>query len=175
MSMTHSELIRRAFLWLKNTKGCSVVISELVAGSEIPDVIGWHGWASILIEAKISIADFRADQDKSFRRYKENGMGCYRYYIVPESLAESIEGKLPDNWGLLVCKKRGISVIKQSGDFEVNLHKEIGMLLSLIRRISTTDKPVNGVGVKRYIEALASKNPKAVYYADLAESVSLEA
>ncbi len=163
--MTHDELIKRAFLWLKNTKRCSVVVSELVSESEIPDVIGWNGKASILVEAKVSVADFNADQFKSFRRYPDNGMGAYRYYIATPEIAQKIIGKLPEKWGLLVCKNGRIQVLKKSEGFETNLYKEMGILLSLIKRISKTDKPVDGVGVKRYIEALAPSNPKAVYYA----------
>lgn len=167
--MNHNDLIKRGFLWLKNTKGCSVVVSELVSASEVPDVVGWHGWASILIEAKVSLSDFRADQEKSFRRHQERGMGAYRYYIVPEDIADAVESKLPEKWGLLVCKKRGIRVVRKSEGFETNLHNELGMLISLVRRISASNEPADGVGVKRYIELLSSKNPKAVYYASVGE------
>lgn len=170
--MTHDELIKRAFMWLKNVKGCSVVVSELVAGPEIPDVIGWHGWGSILVEAKVSIADFHADQKKSFRRMEDRGLGILRYYIIPEELHDRVVNILPEKWGLLVCKKRGIHVAKGSMIFENDFHKEVGMLLSLIRRISTTSEPVNGVGVKRYIEELSTKNPKAVFYADTLDTLA---
>lgn len=38
-SPTHAELVVRASQWLRNNK-CSVVITELSAGFEIPDAIG---------------------------------------------------------------------------------------------------------------------------------------
>src|SRR5258706_14836969 len=105
--MTHDELIQHASYWLYNRKKCSIVASELVTGSaEIPDVIGWSGWASTIIESKISVADFIADQRKTFRKYEEDGMGIHRYYIIPFNLKDAIIARLPEKWGLILCKEK---------------------------------------------------------------------
>ena len=54
--MTHSDLIKRAFAWLKNKRNCPIVASELSTGTwETPDVIGFNGWSTILVEAKVSV------------------------------------------------------------------------------------------------------------------------
>ena len=51
--MTHDELVQRAADWLRKTKKCSVVLTELMGGSsEMPDAIGWYVGYSILVEAR---------------------------------------------------------------------------------------------------------------------------
>lgn len=76
LPLSHAELCTRAVRWLKNTAGCTVAISEMasVAG-ETPDAIGWRHGVSILIEAKTSRADFRADRKKPWRQRPHIGMG----------------------------------------------------------------------------------------------------
>lgn len=163
--MTHDELIRCASSWLVYRKRCSIVASELVSGSaEIPDVIGWHGWSSTLIEAKISVADFRMDQRKMFRKYKNDGMGMFRYYIIPFELKEVITPLLPEGWGLLLAKphRTGLTmakVEKGSVQFDCNKNNEALLLSSIIRRIAGNGKPLQGVAVKCY--AIGIPDPKA--------------
>lgn len=36
--MTHVELVERAERWLRNTRKCSVVLTELCTGMEVPDI-----------------------------------------------------------------------------------------------------------------------------------------
>ena len=98
---THKRLVRRMADWLKHTKHMTVVIADLsTRNTETPDVIGWIGGAaSVLIECKVSRADFLGDKKKSFRRHEEDGMGDKRYVAAPPSLIRHDE--LPDGWGLL--------------------------------------------------------------------------
>lgn len=84
--ITHSELVSLGAKWLQ--KKCSVVITELVTTGEIPDVIGWHGTHSTLIECKASRSDFLADQTKFFRREQWAGIGMARYYFAPKVIEE---------------------------------------------------------------------------------------
>jgi len=64
----HSLLIDEAAKWLRK-KGCAIVITDMSHGSsETPDAIGWHGAQSYLIECKASLADYRADAQKSCQR-----------------------------------------------------------------------------------------------------------
>ena len=52
------------------------------------DAIGWkRACHSVLVECKISRADFLADRDKPFRQKPEFGVGSERFYLVPEGLA----------------------------------------------------------------------------------------
>lgn len=100
--MTHDELCGIAGRWLRNTAGCKVAMTELVAlcgNGEIPDAIGWRGNDSILIECKTSRADFFADKAKSFRQMPERGMGALRYFMAPAGVLRVDD--LPPRWGLL--------------------------------------------------------------------------
>src|SRR5687768_8242931 len=142
--MNHDELVKRAFSWLKNNKRCSIVASELVtSGMETPDVIGWNGWVSMLVEAKISVSDFRADRRKIFRTLAGRGMGVHRYYIVPSDLVDVILPLMPDGWGLLSCGvRRKLVVERLSAVFQPNAHNEILYLSSVIRRIAAREEPL---------------------------------
>ena len=71
------------------------------ASGETPDVIGWKGRCrSVLIECKVSRADFLADREKPFRKDPSLGMGCERFYLTPAGLIRPAE--LPGKWGLLL-------------------------------------------------------------------------
>ena len=66
---THRELCEIAERWLMGTKRCRVAIAEpnCIITDERPDAIGFGGYASVLVEAKTSRADFLADLKKPFR------------------------------------------------------------------------------------------------------------
>lgn len=140
--MTHKYLTDVATKWLKRHKqntivpNCSTVATELVTNTttgEIPDVIGWCSWTSVLIEAKTSRTDYFRDFKKSFRKYPNMGMGEFRYYICKYDLIKTTD--LPQNWGLLYCSEKGeIKIVKKAKEQESNLRCERTMLLSLIRR-----------------------------------------
>src|ERR1700760_179875 len=106
--MTHQQLVRLAEQWLRSRYRCGIVLSEQSCSSgETPDVIAWKGACrSVVVECKISRADFFADKDKPFRKNPELAMGCERFYLVPQGLIHSDE--LPKKWGLLECKAREI-------------------------------------------------------------------
>lgn len=165
--MTHDDLIKRAFSWLQNQKGCSIVASELVTGiTETPDVIGWNGWTSILIEAKVSLSDFRADQKKIFRKLSDRGMGVFRYYIVPLELRDKVVHLLPYGWGLLsMSPRRKVLVEKQGLVFQHNQSHEILFLSSVIRRIAMKNEPLRGINVRCYTYQ-ADTEPKAELFVE---------
>lgn len=141
--ITHKELVNKTGKWLKRhdqnirVPNCSLIAEDLVSlniTGEVPDVIGWNGWTSILIEVKVSRGDFLRDKKKLFRIIPENGMGEFRYYCCPDDLIK--ENELPDNWGLLyVNEKKKINIIKVAEKQESNLVTERSMLLSIIRRM----------------------------------------
>lgn len=82
---THEQLVERAGRWLKNTRGCKLVIvgARPWSTAEHPDAIGWMpGGVSIVVECKASAADFRADRRKLWRKLT-TGMGMYRFYLAP--------------------------------------------------------------------------------------------
>ncbi len=53
----------KAVQWLRSYYKCGVILSEqYCATGEVPDVIGWKGFCrSVLVECKVSRADFLAD------------------------------------------------------------------------------------------------------------------
>ena len=66
--MTHGQLVERAVRWLRSYR-CGVVLSEQACVSgEMPDAIGWkRANHSVLVECKVTRADFLADRGKPFR------------------------------------------------------------------------------------------------------------
>ena len=102
-----------AVRWLRRYR-CGVVLSEQACVSgEMPDAIGWKkACHSVLVESKVSRADFLADRDKPFRQRPETGVGCERYYPASRGLIRIEE--LPTGWGLLELSGREIERVKAS-------------------------------------------------------------
>src|SRR6266403_255261 len=103
--MTHPLLVRKAVEWLRSYR-CGVVLSEQACVSgEMPDAIGWkRACHSVLVECKVSRADFLADRAKPFRQQPEIGVGCERFYPAPRTLIKPAQ--LPEGWGLLETHNR---------------------------------------------------------------------
>ena len=120
--MTHALLVRNAVAWLRRYR-CGVVLSEQACISgEMPDAIGWkRACHSVLVECKISRADFLADRAKPFRQKPELGVGCERFYLVPRGLVSPDE--LPQGWGLLEIHNRCVEKLRTS---RKNLRSEEG-------------------------------------------------
>lgn len=133
--MTHKQAVRRMANWLQNTMGHTVVIAELTtANAETPDILGFRSGArSMLIEVKISRADFLADKQKRFRVISEAGMGDRRFYAAPKGLLSADE--MPAGWGLLEIEDRSIGHTKEATEKEANKRAEVIMLTSAIRRL----------------------------------------
>lgn len=143
--MTHQQLVRLAEQWLRRQYRCGIVLSEQsCAGGETPDVIGWKGKCrSVLVECKISRADFLADRDKPFRKCPERGMGCERFYLTPPGLIGVAE--LPKKWGLLEAKGREVRMVvrpsRVSQRAETGFMWEMNLLLASLRRVEVRIEP----------------------------------
>lgn len=138
--ITHDDLVKRAKKWLETTHGtkfaCGVVLAEFMCTlAEIPDIIGFNDHRSILIECKVSRADFKADQHKSHHHYL-SGLGNYRYYLtLPHvACAEDID----NGWGLLYATDKRIMEIKESEYFSDSgiKAKEWSIFYSIVRRLN---------------------------------------
>src|ERR1700748_1461740 len=107
--MTHAQMVKIAVEWLRRYR-CGVVLSEQACASgEMPDAIGWkRACHSVLVECKISRADFLADPDKPVRQKQEGGLGCERFYLTPPGLLQLKD--LPSGWGLLEVRQRKVEV-----------------------------------------------------------------
>jgi len=139
----HKTLCDRAARWLRKSCGCSVVLSELTSyATEIPDAIGWRSDYSVLVEVKVSRADFLADAGKPHRMVPEQGMGMFRFYLCPPGVIYPRD--LPERWGLLwVRATRVEKVVAPRGNIWMtqpefihrrNADAEIILLASALRR-----------------------------------------
>jgi hypothetical protein len=143
--MTHQQLVRLAEQWLRSRYRCGIVLSEQsCASGETPDVIGWKSKCrSVVIECKISRADFFADQEKPFRKNPELAMGCERFYLVPQGLVAAHE--LPAKWGLLEAKGRelrmAVKPCRQSQRSQTGFMWEMNLLLASLRRVEVRIEP----------------------------------
>lgn len=99
--ISHGYLVERACKWLRNTRGCSVVLAEPMCQviRQQPDAIGFtpRGW-SIAVECKMSLRDYRSDFQKAWRQV-ELGVGQEKWYFAPQGLIDP--DSLPDNCGLI--------------------------------------------------------------------------
>src|SRR6516165_4975671 len=130
--MTHVRLVEMAEAWLRRAR-CGIVLSEQgCASGEMPDAIGWKGKChSILIECKVSRADFLADAEKPWRKDGSIALGCERYYLAPKGMLRKDE--LPAGWGLLEVHARKVSVTaksKRSMRQPAGLMNEMNLLLA---------------------------------------------
>ncbi|HWR35016.1 MAG TPA: hypothetical protein VN622_03980 [Clostridia bacterium] len=142
--MTHEQLVEKAVEWLRGSYRCGIVLSEQACSSgEVPDAIGWKGKShSVMIECKVSRADFLADRNKPFRTDSGTAVGCERFYLAPRGLLSP--GELPQGWGLLECHARKVSVVKKSRKNlrePAGLMNEMNLLLASLRRVEVRIEP----------------------------------
>lgn len=143
--LTHKELVKIAARWLRNTEGCSVVLSEMVSQTEIPDAVGWRKGRSCLVECKVTRKNFLTDKSKRCRRVFGTayafGMGNRRYYMVPEGLVTKDE--IPRGWGLLEVLFSGrVRRVVESAIWSLpslEMGHERGLLLSALRRYQAAE------------------------------------
>jgi hypothetical protein len=159
-SMTHEKLVSRAVSWLRSY-GCGVVLSEQsCASGETPDAIGWkRGCHSVVVECKVSRADFLADRDKEFRQKPEIGMGCERFYLVPAGLMKSDE--LPGGWGLLELRGREVVLASPSAGKMRSMRGfryEMNLLLASLRRVEVRIEPQSITDFLKWKNRMAEYN-----------------
>ena len=142
--MTHSRLVDAAVSWLRSKYHCGIVLSEQnCASGETPDAIGWKGKDhSVIVECKISRADFLADASKLWRANPEWALGCERFYLVPAQMISCDE--LPSGWGLLEIRGREIQIARKSKKnlrSAQGLANEMNLLLASLRRVEVRIEP----------------------------------
>jgi hypothetical protein len=157
--MTHSQLVQKAVQWLRMYR-CGVILSEQACASgEMPDAIGWkRACHSVLVECKISRADFLADREKPFREKAQLGMGCERFYLAPARLLDVDE--LPEGWGLLEYRNRDVTVVRPAAKnlrTAIGFRQEMNLLLASLRRVEIRIEP------QTLTEFLKWKNRMAEY------------
>jgi hypothetical protein len=159
--VTHAQLTAKAVEWLRHY-GCGIVLSEQACVSgEVPDAIGWRGVCrSVVVECKLSRADFRADRAKPFRQNPALGLGCERWYLTPAGLLSPSE--LPQHWGLLEAKAGKLRVIvkasRQNQRSATGLLYEMNLLLASLRRVEVRIEPQTITEFLRWKNRLAEYN-----------------
>ena len=179
--MTHAQLVRMGEDWLRRRYRCGIVLSEQsCASGETPDVIGWKGKCrSVLVECKVSRADFLADREKSFRRNPADGMGSERFYLTPQGLIDKAE--LPKGWGLLECKGRKVFMVckpaRQSQRSQEGFMWEMNLLLASLRRVEVRIEPQTITDFLKWKNRLVEYNggrlPEGIVSPDLESNVHL--
>ena len=148
--MTHRELCLLAVRWLrrpdsKNGPGCSFAIHEIRTGfsGECPDAIGWRPQDADpechVVEVKTSRSDFIADTRKPHRAAGQ-GLGNYRYYMVPQGLVRLDE--LPAGWGLLEVTARKSIIVRAGGVSPTTDFRERNAARAAFRLESDRDREV---------------------------------
>ncbi len=158
--MTHAQLVERAVRWLRWYR-CGVVLSEQACVSgEMPDAIGWkRANHSVLVECKVSRADFLADRAKPFRQKPEKGVGSERFYLTPPTLVKPEE--LPPGWGLLELQRGRVEMVQAS---EKNLRTatgfryEMNLLLASLRRVEVRIEPQSITDFLKWKNRMAEYN-----------------
>jgi hypothetical protein len=151
-----------AVAWLRRCYKCGIILSEqYCANGEVPDVIAWKGFCkSVLVECKVTRADFLADAAKPFRLKPENGMGSHRFYFAPTGTIRAEE--LPRHWGLLELRGRDVHLVVKPGRAdlrtEVGLMKEMSLLLASLRRVEVRIEPQTITDFLKWKNRLAEYN-----------------
>jgi hypothetical protein len=158
--MTHAQLVDRAVRWLRSYR-CGVVLSEQACVSgEMPDALGWkQACHSVLVECKVTRADFLADRAKPFRTKPEKGVGSERFYLTPASLLKWEE--LPAGWGLLELRRGRIEMLQASAKnlrTATGFRYEMNLLLASLRRVEVRIEPQSITDFLKWKNRMAEYN-----------------
>jgi hypothetical protein len=126
----------------------------------MPDAIGWkQACHSVLVECKVTRADFLADRVKPFRQKPEKGVGSERFYFTLPGLIEPEE--LPTGWGLLELRRGRIERLHPS---QKNLRTatgfryEMNLLLASLRRVEVRIEPQSITDFLKWKNRMAEYN-----------------
>jgi hypothetical protein len=126
----------------------------------MPDAIGWkRANHSVLVECKISRADFLADRAKPFRTKPEQGVGGERFYLTPPALIKAEE--LPVGWGLLELRRGRVEMVHASTKNQrtaVGLKYEMNLLLASLRRVEVRIEPQSITDFLKWKNRMAEYN-----------------
>jgi hypothetical protein len=157
-------MVDKAVRWLRSY-GCGVVLSEQACVSgEMPDAIGWkQACHSVLVECKVTRADFLADRDKPFRQKPEKGVGSERFYFTPPALLKLKE--LPVGWGLLEYRRGRIEIVQASAKNlrgAAGFRYEMNLLLASLRRVEVRIEPQSITDFLKWKNRMAEYNRGAL-------------
>jgi len=146
--------------WLRSYR-CGVVLSEQACVSgEMPDALGWkQACHSVLVECKVTRADFLADRAKPFRVKQEKGVGSERFYLTPSGLIHCEE--LPPGWGLLELRRGRVEMVQASAKnlrTATGFRYETNLLLASLRRVEVRIEPQSITDFLKWKNRMAEYN-----------------
>ena len=158
--MTHAQLVEKAVRWLRRYR-CGVVLSEQACVSgEMPDALGWkQACHSVLVECKVTRADFLADRAKPFRQKPEKGVGSERFYLTLHGMVKVTE--LPAGWGLLELHRGRIEMLHASAKnlrTATGFRYEMNLLLASLRRVEVRIEPQSITDFLKWKNRMAEYN-----------------
>jgi hypothetical protein len=158
--MTHAQLVEKAVRWLRSYR-CGVVLSEQACTSgEMPDAIGWKkACHSVMVECKVTRADFLVDREKPWRQKPERGVGSERFYFTLTGLIKVEE--LPTGWGLLEFRRGRVEMIRESAKnlrTAVGFRYEMNLLLASLRRVEVRIEPQSITDFLKWKNRMAEYN-----------------
>ena len=158
--MTHAQLVEKAVRWLRSYR-CGVVLSEQACASgEMPDAIGWKkACHSVIVECKVTRADFLVDREKPWRQKPERGVGSERFYLSLPGLIKAQD--LPAGWGLLELRRGRVEVMQESLKnlrTAVGFRYEMNLLLASLRRVEVRIEPQSITDFLKWKNRMAEYN-----------------
>ena len=146
--------------WLRSYR-CGVVLSEQACVSgEMPDALGWkQACHSVLVECKVTRADFLVDRAKPFRVKPEKGVGSERFYLTPPGLVNSKE--LAPGWGLLELRRGRVEMVQASAKnlrTATGFRYEMNLLLASLRRVEVRIEPQSITDFLKWKNRMAEYN-----------------
>jgi hypothetical protein len=178
--MNHAQFVEKAVRWLRSYR-CGVVLSEQACVSgEMPDAIGWKkACHSVLVECKVTRADFLVDRGKPFRLKPEQGVGCERFYLAARGLVGREE--IPAGWGLLEYVGGKIEMVQPSAKnlrSATGFRYEMNLLLASLRRVEVRVEPQSITDFLKWKNRMAEYNrgtlPEGLIPAQGEENVFLD-
>ena len=131
--------------WQGQNKWATVELACI--GVEECDAWATNGETSTVIEVKVSVQDFRNDKKKYSRTEQAEKIGHqtgnYRYYLVPEEIANKVKDELPEHWGLLVWNGKKIERVVRAEFIDANHKWDMFIFSSILRREVGSHKVFN--------------------------------
>lgn len=119
-----------------------VAVELNVTCTENPDVWGYDGFSTVVIEVKTSHADFLADKKKYWRAVEpEYRAGNRRWFLCPEGVIKPEE--LPEGWGLLYWDGKRVFPVVGPVENLATGHADMRILYSILRRENFPEKIYN--------------------------------
>jgi hypothetical protein len=153
-------MVEKAVRWLRSYR-CGVVLSEQACSSgEMPDAIGWKkACHSVMVECKVTRADFLVDREKPWRQKPERGVGSERFFLTLPGLIKVQE--LPAGWGLLELRRGHMEMVRESAKnlrTAVGFRYEMNLLLASLRRVEVRIEPQSITDFLKWKNRMAEYN-----------------